>query len=192
MAVTNAQRGREVRQRLMAAAVELVAERGWSAVSTRTLAERAGVAPGVVHYHFASVQALLSEATVDAMRALLDQVGGLFEQAGTPEDALDLMLRDLDRYTGLDPTSVLFVETYLAATRDEALREAVRGVVGTFRERLAQVLAAHGVAKPEHTAAVLAAAIDGAVLHRALDPGLGARTVEPVLRRTLTRAKEDT
>ena len=54
-------RGQEVRQRLLAAAAELIPERGWSAVSTRILADRAGVTPSVVHYHFPSVQAVLTE-----------------------------------------------------------------------------------------------------------------------------------
>lgn len=49
-----AARGREVPQRLLAAAAELIPERGWTAVSTRVLAERAGVTPSVVHYHFSS------------------------------------------------------------------------------------------------------------------------------------------
>ena len=187
--VTNAERGREVRQRLMAAATELVAERGWSAVSTRALAERAGVVPGVVHYHFPSVQALLREATVAAMRGLVDQLAAQVDQAATPEDVLDLILRGLERYTGVDPMSVLFVETYLAATRDKALHDDVRGVLDTFRSGLARTLAERGVATPGETAAVLAAAIDGVMLHRALDPGFDARAVAPVLRRMLVPAK---
>lgn len=185
---TNAERGREVRQRLMAAAMELVAERGWTAVSTRVLAERAGVVPGVVHYHFASVQALLREATVGAMHCLIDEFGDLLDQAATPEEVLDLILQGLERYTGQDPTSLLFIETYLAATRDEALHQAVRGVLEEFRGRLARKLAEHGVAAPGEAAAVLAAAIDGVLLHRALDPGLDAQAVAPVLRRILAPA----
>jgi AcrR family transcriptional regulator len=187
--VTNAERGREVRQRLMVAATELVAERGWSAVSTRALAERAGVVPGVVHYHFPSVQALLREATVAAMRGLVDQLGAQVDQGATPEDVLDVILRGLERYTGVDPMSVLFVETYLAAARDPALHDAVRGVLDTFRSELARTLAERGVATPGATAAVLAAAIDGVMLHRALDPGFDAQAVAPVLRRTLVPAK---
>jgi hypothetical protein len=35
-------------------------------VSTRLLADRAGVTPSVVHYHFGSVQALLVEAVLGA------------------------------------------------------------------------------------------------------------------------------
>ncbi|GAB3408264.1 TetR/AcrR family transcriptional regulator [Flindersiella endophytica] len=183
--VTNAERGREVRQRLMAAAMELVAERGWSAVSTRALAERAGVVPGVVHYHFPSVQALLREATVAAMHGLIQEFGGALDHAADAEGVLDLILQGLERYTGTDPMSLLFVETYLAATRDQALHDAVRGVLDAFRNELARTLAERGVAAPEATAAVLAAAIDGVMLHRALDPGLDAQAVAPVLRRTL-------
>ena len=66
-----ATRGRDVRQRLLAAAVELIPERGWTAVSTRVLAERAGVTPSVVHYHFPSVAALLDEAAVGFLRGVV-------------------------------------------------------------------------------------------------------------------------
>lgn len=185
MPVTAAARGREVRQRLVRAAAELIAERGWTGVSTRVLAERAGVASGLVHYHFASLQALLVEAAVGVMRDVVDGVGPLLARARTPEDAIDLMLGSLDRYTGRDPTSLLVIETYLAATRDEDLSKAVADVVVHFRRRLAEWLAERDVATPEETAAVLAAAIDGVLLHRALDPGLTAGMVAPVLRRIL-------
>lgn len=189
MAGTAAQRGREVRQRLLAAAAELIAERGWTAVSSRVVAERAGVTAGVVHYHFTSMAALLADAALSMMRAAVAEVSALLDRAETPEQALDLMLAELDRYTGRDPVSVLFVETYLAATRDEALRRAVAGIVEEFRRRLAGWLTAHGVAEPEATAAVLAAGIDGVLLHRALSPELTTATVAPVLRRVLTPAR---
>lgn len=180
---TSAERGREVRTRLLEAAVALVAERGWSAVSTRTLAERAGVGAGLVHYHFASLQALLTEAAVGMMREVTRAVRPLLARAGTPSEAVRLLMASLDEYTGDDPASRMFVETYLAATRDEALREAVAGVLDDFRAELATWLRAHDVVPPEATAAVLAAAVDGLLLHRALDAGLTADSVTPVLTR---------
>lgn len=181
MSPTAAERGKEVRRRLLDAAVALIAERGWGAVSTRMVAERAGVAPGLVHYHFSSVQGLLSEAAVGAMR----EVAGALEPAlaGTPQDALAAMVSALDPYTGNDPTSVLFTETYLAATRDPALRTAVAEVIADFRARLGDWFDAHGVPAPTATAAVVGAAIDGLVLQRALDPALTADAVAPVLAR---------
>jgi AcrR family transcriptional regulator len=185
MAPTSVERGREVRQRLLSAAAELVGERGWTAVSTRLVADRAGVAPGLVHYHFGSVSALLAEAAVSAMRSVLDDLGTWLRAASTADEVLDLLLGSLEPYTGRDPASLLFVETYLAATRDEALRQRIYDVLAEFRQRLAECLRAHRVAEPERTAAVLAATIDGVLLHRALDPELSAATVAPVLRSLL-------
>ncbi len=59
---TAVDRGRDVRLQLLSTAAELIGELGWNAVSTRILAERAGVTPGLVHYHFPSLQALLRDA----------------------------------------------------------------------------------------------------------------------------------
>lgn len=186
MAGTAADRGREVRQRLLAAAVELIAERGWNAVSTRTLAERAGVAAGLVHYHFSSVRALLSEAAITTMRETSTMLAPVLARARTPAEAVELLVASLDSYTGDDPVSVVFVETYLAATRDPDLRSRVAEVIGEFRTVLAAWLGEHGVPDPDATAAVLGSAIDGLVMQRALDPTLTAGVVGPVLVRMLT------
>jgi AcrR family transcriptional regulator len=187
MAETAASRGREVRRRLVQAARELVPERGWTAVSTRTVAERAGVAPGLVHYHFASLQALLAEAAVGALREMVGGVGALLQHATTSTELVDLIAGEVDRYTGTDPASLLAVETYLAATRDPRLRRELAAVLGEFRKGLAGRLREHGVPDPDATAAVLAAVIDGVLLHRALGP---APAVAPVLRRIVEKGEQ--
>ncbi|WP_037267293.1 TetR family transcriptional regulator [Kibdelosporangium aridum] len=170
-----AERGRDVRLRMMAAAVQLIGEKGWSAVSTRILAERAGVVPGVVHYHFSSLRALLTEAAIGAMREAL---AGL-EPA---EDVIAGLIDPLEKFTGDDPVSLVFIETYLAATRDAQLRAAISALVAEFQQKLAGWLADRAVVAPQETAAVLVAAVDGLMLHRALNPS--ARTdLRPVLRR---------
>jgi AcrR family transcriptional regulator len=178
-----AERGLEVRQRLLAAAAELIPERGWTAVSTRTLAERAGVSPSVVHYHFLSLPALLRESVVSLMRRVLAELDTFLDTASTPSDAVDAMLASVDQYTGADPLSLLFIEAYLAATRDEQLREQLAAVVGSFRQRFGRWLGERGVTAPDDTAVVLTAAIDGLVLHRGLLPGPGAGSLAAVLRR---------
>jgi AcrR family transcriptional regulator len=185
MSPTAAERGVQVRRRLLDAAAALIVERGWTAVSTRVVAERAGVAPGLVHYHFSSVQALLSAAAVGAMREVGALLAPTLAEVGTPEEAMAALASALDPFTGDDPTSVLFTEAYLAATRDQELRAAVAEVITEFRTRLAEWLGAHGVAAPEATAAVVGAAIDGLVLQRALDPALSAEAITPVLTRLL-------
>lgn len=188
--MTSAQRGREVRQRLLDAAAELIAERGWAAVSTRAVAERAGLASGLVHYHFTSVQALLSQAALAVMRRAAAETGPLLTGVGDRSDLAEALAASIEAYSGTDPVSVLFVETYLAATRDAELRAGVAEVITQFRTVLAARLGELGVMEPESTAAVLGAAMDGLVLQRALDPTLSADAVRPVIRRTLVTTEQ--
>lgn len=187
-AQTAADRGRDVRQRLLCAATELIPQLGWTAVSTRLLAERAGVAPGLVHYHFQSVQALLREAALSAMRHVVSATQAMFRDAETLDDGLDIMLGSLDAYTGRDATSALFTEAFLAATRDHVLRDALGDLLTDFRRDLATWLDARGQDMPDETACVLTAALDGMMLHRALNPDLTAAVAVPVLRRVLHAA----
>ncbi|TDB72302.1 TetR family transcriptional regulator [Micromonospora sp. KC723] len=179
-----------MRQRLLRAAAELIVERGWTAVTTRVLAQRAGVAPGLVHYHFTSVQALLVEAAVEVARSVAAQTAPVLAGADSADEALTTLLGMFDTADGTDPTSVLFVEAYLAATRDERLRQALGEMLGQFRRQLADCLATHAVADPDATAAVLAAAIDGVLLHRALAAGPHGGALAAVLRRLVTAGPE--
>lgn len=63
----------EARDRLLDAAEEVLRDEGFLGASARTIAERAGVAPGGIHYHFASVDALLLEAFDRATSARRDE-----------------------------------------------------------------------------------------------------------------------
>lgn len=186
-----AARGREVRQRLLAAAVELIPERGWTAVSTRVLAERAGVTPSVVHYHFPSLSALLNEAVVGLIQEVLAELDAVLDTAHTPAGAVEAMLASADQYTGADPMSLLAIEAYLAATRDEQLREQIGGVVEEFRRRFGRWLGERRVPAPEETAAVLVAAVDGLLLHRGLSTGPDTESVTAVLRRLVSESTDE-
>ncbi|WP_329001021.1 TetR/AcrR family transcriptional regulator [Kribbella sp. NBC_00709] len=181
-----AEQGAEVRRRLLTAAVELIPERGWSAVSTRMVAERASVSPSVVHYHFASVQALLNEAVLTSMRQVLDEAGARMERVRTSAELLDALIGSVDQYSGTDTMSVLFVEAYLASTRDARLREQLVAVLNDLRARLAAWLTDRGVPEPAATAAVLAASIDGILLHRGLGAGPATSAAADVLHRLVT------
>ncbi|MBF6132640.1 TetR/AcrR family transcriptional regulator [Nocardia otitidiscaviarum] len=163
-----AMRGHEVRERLRRTAVTLIPERGWSAVSTRVLAERAGVNPSVVHYHYSSLQALLTDAVTQELRAATARMGDLLDSVTTPTEAVDALLAITATYTGDNPATLLFTETALAATRDATLRAAVAAVLDEFVARLGDWFATHGVADPHHGAAAVMAAVDGLVIHRAL------------------------
>jgi hypothetical protein len=88
------------------------------------------------------------------------------------------MVASVEQYDGTDPMSLLFVEAYLAATRDEHLREQLAALVADFRATLEDWLRIRQVPEPAATAAVLAASVDGLLLHRGLgSPSPGAATV---------------
>ncbi|GAB3543526.1 AcrR family transcriptional regulator [Actinopolyspora lacussalsi] len=186
MAATAKERGREARERLLRAAAELITERGWNGVTTRAVAERAGVTAGIVHYHFDSVDALLTETTIGTMRAATAWLKTALERVGSADEALTTLLAALDSYGGNDPESVLFVEAYLAATRDPGLRERISAVLTELRTALTGRFTEHGITDAEATAAVVVASLDGLVMHRALNPALTAGSVRAVLRRLLT------
>jgi AcrR family transcriptional regulator len=82
----------DTRQRLFEAAVELIAERGFSATSVEDIALRAGVAKGTVYYNFASKTALFEELLRHGLGVLTDDfrraVDGL-----TPYDAVPALIR---------------------------------------------------------------------------------------------------
>lgn len=191
MTSPTAARGEAVRQRLIAAAIELIPERGWNAVSTRVLAERADVTPSVVHYHFPSVQAVLAEGALSAMQAVAGGIEPLLAAAGTAEDVVDALVAAVDEYTGADPMSLLFVEAYLAATRDDGLRAGIARVLADLRGAIGARLRQCGVPEPEDTAAVLAGAIDGLLLHRAVAPEAATAGVAGLLRRLIRREEAE-
>ncbi|MEU8354904.1 TetR/AcrR family transcriptional regulator [Nonomuraea sp. NPDC048882] len=187
MATHSAERGRTTRQRLLDAAVALVPEVGWGGVTTRMVAERAGVAPGVVHYHFASVTDLLVAAGLGFAAGLLDGLAA--ELAARPDigEGIDWLLGELSRYSGADPASLLILEMFLASTRLPELRERLGVQIGGFRAVVASWLTARGYrGDAEAAAALLAASLDGIMLHRALDPGLDPAALTGPLRAMFT------
>lgn len=166
---TSTERGRAARARMLEAAAELIAEIGWNAVTTRRLADRAGIRSGLVHYHFESVQALLRQAAMSRVSRLLGEAGAqLSDQTDPTEELLSL----LDHFDGADATSLLVVETYLAATRDPVLREQLVAELARFRSALESALARAGNPAPGATALVILAALDGIALQRGLAPEL--------------------
>jgi len=125
-------RAEKTRWKLLDASAELLAERGYSRLSTAAVAERAGVAHGTLFKHFPTKSALMAATTE---RVLEDLIGQFLEMArefaGQPEP-IDQALRavwSLFRSDRLQAT----LELYVAARTDEALRDALRPIFTTHR-----------------------------------------------------------
>src|SRR3954453_21589194 len=92
---------RATREKLMNAAAELISEVGWGRVTTRAVAERAGLPHGSVSYHFRGKQELLVEACSHAFSEAVpfDEFAAL---TGV-NDLIDMIGVQLDRERGATP-----------------------------------------------------------------------------------------
>lgn len=71
-----------VRVQLLSAARDILQESGRAGLSLRAIADRAGVAPGTVYYHYADKAALLAGLAVDGFRQLADAMRQAYEARG--------------------------------------------------------------------------------------------------------------
>ncbi|WP_406102925.1 TetR/AcrR family transcriptional regulator [Streptomyces sp. NBC_01003] len=191
MAPTSQEVGRETRTRLLCAAAELIAEDGWGAVSTRRVAERAGVRPALVHYHFRSVDNLLVQAALSALREEVDTLLTGLREGADVGVGLDVFLAEVARFAAGGENTTLFSETLLAATRHEQLRTELREILAECRTALTRWVAGQSdTGDAEATAVLLLALLDGLVLHQIIDPDLGSVSVHGPLRRLAGLAPE--
>lgn len=183
-------RGKRTREQLIRAAVALVSEVGWGNVSTRLVADRAGVPAGAVHYHFRSLTDLLIDATTPAFAQLVDEADAALGRARDVPEGVAWLVGAMSRYTD-DPGELrLSSEVFLAATRHERLGAAISAMLARFRRIAADWLTRCGHGQDaETTAAVLAATLDGLMLHRAISAPIHPDALATTLRRILAKGK---
>ncbi len=167
--------GDATRARLLQATTDLIVEQGWGGVSTRSIADRAGVRPGVVHYHFGSIEDLKRLASMTAMRDLFEVfIAAVAEQP--PRQVLEELARAATEEFGpTTDTATLMYEVVPAAARDRALQADFRELLDRFRHAVADSIRRWHptpAADPVVLAELLGAAVDGLQLHLMADPDL--------------------
>ena len=80
------ERSADTRQRLIAAAIEMIAQVGYASATTSMIADRAAVSRGAIQYHFAA-KADLTVAIMEAIGAELNFRFDVAQLAGQPLDA---------------------------------------------------------------------------------------------------------
>jgi AcrR family transcriptional regulator len=193
---SNGQAGRTAasaptREKLMAAAAELIAELGWGRVTTRAVAERAGLPHGAVSYHFHGKQELLTEAAMFAFARAVpaDEFAAL---AGV-QDLIGLIAAEVADRDAIDPVlSRLMFEAMREAERDPALRERMGAMLARYREMMIAAVRAEqqrgtvfAGAPADAIATLIGAVGDGLLLHALLDPDLDVRPALDALRALL-------
>ncbi len=150
------------RDRLIDAALTVIAERGLAGTTHREIARVADVPLGSTTYHFTSLEELLAEAfnryAATVARVFDERMAAARDRDAAVEAVITLVSDDL---LGSQRDLVLTVELYVAAARNPVLR----AVTQEWMARSRQALERHFDAD---TARGLDALIEGLTLHNAL------------------------
>jgi AcrR family transcriptional regulator len=110
----------ERRETIMQAAIQVALEEGFSAMTVRNIASRAGIAAGQVHHHFTSSGELRSQAFVRVIREMMALP--LVPDNATWGERLFSMLGSEDRR--LEPYIRLWRQAQLLADSDPEIKSA--------------------------------------------------------------------
>lgn len=176
---TRAEAKAATRERLLAAAEDVFAHKGFAAASVEEIAATAGYTIGALYSHFGSKQQLFLEL-LSARRARRTEriVGALraaMAEGRDPLESLPSMLSEFSRHESTD--SALQTEFWLYAVRNPETRAALAAQIGTrldalepiFGDLLRERRADPGVAARDVTLAVLAL-VQGLRRQRRIDP----------------------
>ena len=184
-AKAGARTGSTTRDRLIDAAFRVVARDGLEAASVKTIATEAGVAPGLMHYHFATkdavIQAALERSVADyrargeqrrARTPPAEQLSAFIADARNGIEAdrefFKVRLALAARAMTHQPTAAMLAEQTAAAVEETALvLAAARGEAATDRDRV--------------LAHLLKAIFDGVMLNAITLPGFPADAVADLL-----------
>jgi len=127
----------ETRERLLRAAAEVFAERGYDGTRVADIAAAAGVSNGALYAHFPSKADLLVDALRTHGRRLL---ADLF--AADPDRSITDLLLAIGRWLPRrrDPRGYLIVEALVAARRDPDVARPMRDYIGERADWLSELV----------------------------------------------------
>jgi AcrR family transcriptional regulator len=165
----------ERRRRILAAAVEVLKEKGFAGARIADIAAEAGTSPALVVYHFKSLDGALAEALTTLEDDFYDQLAvELPQQAGSRERLVLLATLGTEAGPAVGHWA-LWMEVWVRALRDTQARALRRVLDSRWRSTLRGIID-QGVAEgvwacpdPAASAVRLAALMDGLAVQVALD-----------------------
>ncbi|MCC5034242.1 TetR/AcrR family transcriptional regulator [Streptomyces sp. WAC 00631] len=106
-------------RRLVTAAVEAFAERGYHATTTRDIASRAGMSPAALYIHYKTKEELLYQISGVGHRLALDMLERAADGGGSPAERLADAVRSFARWQAERHTTARVVQYELGALGEE-------------------------------------------------------------------------
>jgi TetR/AcrR family transcriptional regulator, regulator of biofilm formation and stress response len=153
----------EGRQALLEAVVHVVAREGFEGLTYRAVAAEAGVTHGLVHYHFGSRDAMISETLRWAIGEAIESSLGLLAEGGE----LDSFADGLPSLIARNPDAQTFQnELLLAACRRPELRAHMDLLFETYFDSVRDALIALRIDATPALTRLVFAALNGLVLQQ--------------------------
>jgi AcrR family transcriptional regulator len=128
------------RERLINAAIEAFAEKGFAGTTTRDIASRAGMSPAAVYVHHDSKESLLFTVSVEGHRSALDVITQASASSTDPIERLRTMVYDFSLWHADNSRIGRIVQYEFHALTPEHRAEIAklrRGIEKTMRDALA-------------------------------------------------------
>jgi AcrR family transcriptional regulator len=117
------------RERLLAAAIELFAEKGYAATGIAEVCARAGVAKTALYWHFESKEGLLATVIETIGTSWIEQIRKAAYQAGTPVERIHRLVAEWRRILLEQPELMrLPIIASIEQGDSQRAREALRGI----------------------------------------------------------------
>ncbi|HKU29832.1 TetR/AcrR family transcriptional regulator [Arthrobacter sp. NyZ413] len=148
------------REALLAAVIDVVAEKGLRGVTYRAVAARAGVNHTLVTHHFGSIEGLLAATMEWAVQRSIQETG-LAGIADFDEGFADSLMATVSA----EPELQLFqFEMLLESRRNPKILPMVEGLYDTYVEAVEEALAQRGLDTSGEASRAIFAALDGLML----------------------------
>ena len=131
------------RERLLDAAAEVFAERGYRATTVDDIAAAAGLTKGAVYWNFEGKEALFSALIEERVDRRARALMGVTEHSPRETDTAPIVSRGISSFADEQQALVLLLQEYwLLAVRDDELRSAYVERQRALRDQLAAALEA--------------------------------------------------
>ncbi|MFC6084466.1 TetR/AcrR family transcriptional regulator [Sphaerisporangium aureirubrum] len=169
------------RAELLDAARRVVLERGISSTRVADIAKATNVSGGLIHYHFATKDELITAMLRSTIDGEVVRLGEIVRGTGPAVERLDRVLRYYIPRTRADQSWILWIDAFAAGLREAVLQEIMLELESAWIGAVHQVIEA-GVESGEFTcddplgaAERLDGMLDGLIIRYTLHPSVLSR-----------------
>lgn len=168
--------GQATRDALLAGAIAAIADEGWQAAGSRSVARRAGVPLGALNYHFAGKEELFRTAAMTEVGRMFAAPGRIMRDSATLPEFVERMLGWSRSKAVTHRQQVLLLEVIAQSRRDPQLSAVLGESLAGYRAAVAAALArlagdGTDAGGWDARASAFAAHCDGLWLHAVMEPG---------------------